>query len=449
MTVAEAIAHYDALLQGDPGLARRSGELLLTSQPGARLMFGCRPMCSCLRPQFMAAASYARIAEVCRLLAGATKRLEAALLGTPELLDLLDLSEAERELVAIDPGYEDSAASSRLDSFVAGDHWQFVEYNAESPAGIAYTDTLSDLFRELPVMRQFEQRYVLRPLPASFALLDSLLGAYRRWGGQETPHIAIVDWAGLPTATEFELCREFFARQGVTATIVDPVALEFRAGRLHGPEGPIDLVYRRVLMHELLARRDEAPALFEAYAARAVCVANGLRCKLFHKKAIFAVLSDEANGHLFTLEEREVIRRHIPWTRKVQDGATTHNGRRVDLVEHVLANREQLVLKPNDEYGGKGVVLGWEVDGSTWEEALVHALRSSYVVQQRVETARTAYPVYEDGEVRFAEFITDLDPFIFGTRVTGLLTRVSSAALLNVTAGSASTIPTFIVEGER
>lgn len=449
MDVTAAIAYYDALLERDPALAEESAHILLTRQPGARLTFGPRPMCSCLRPQLLDAARYEEVRRVCATLASATKRLEQALLADPALLETLDLSEEERWLVGIDPGYADAAATTRLDSFIAGDSWQFVEYNAECPAGIAYTDTLSALFRELPAVQAFEARYRLRPLPARFALLDTLLDAYRRWGGTSAPAIAIVDWEGLPTASEFELFREFFEEQGLHALIVDPVNLEYRHGRLYAGDTAIDLVYRRVLMHELLARRDEAPALLQAYEAGAVCVVNGFRCKLFHKKAIFAVLSDDANAHLFSAAEHAAIRAHIPWTRKVRDGATAYDGRRVDLLEFALAQRERLVLKPNDEYGGKGVVLGWETDAATWEQALAHALHSSYVVQERVETARTTYPIYQDGTVRTVEFTTDLDPYVFGTQVTGLLTRVSPSSLLNVTAGAASTIPTFIVEDQE
>lgn len=449
MEIAKAIAHYDALLDVDPALGRESGDLLVSSQPNARLIFGSRPMCSCLRPQFIDAARYAAVGQVCATLAGATKRLESTLLHDPALLDELDLSPDERHLVAIDPGYTDAAACTRLDSFLAGESWQFVEYNAESPAGIAYIDRLSDLFRRLPIMQVFEREYRLRPLTARFALLDTLLGAYRAWGGRAAPFIAIVDWEGLPTASEFELFRSFFQERGLESAIVDPRKLEYHHGRLYAGSHAVDLVYRRVLTHELLARQDEAPALLRAYEARAVCVVNGFRCKLFHKKAIFAIMSDEANEHLFTPAEQEAIRRHIPWTRKVRDGYTTYNGRRVSLAEFVLAQRERLVLKPNDEYGGKGVVLGWEVDDARWREALAHALESSYVVQERVETVRTSYPVYEDGDLRRVEFTTDLDPFIFGTQVTGLLTRVSAAALLNVTAGAASTIPTYIIEGSN
>ena len=38
----------------------------------------------------------------------------------------------------------------------------------------------------------------------------------------------------------------------------------------------------------------------KAYEARAVCVANTLRCKIPHKKAFFAVLTDERNRELFS-----------------------------------------------------------------------------------------------------------------------------------------------------
>lgn len=448
MRIATAVQRYNALLEGDASLARESGEMLTARQPGMRLTFGGRPICRSLRPQFMTAEHFAAVGRTCVLLAGAAKRLVAVLLADPRLRDVLDLDEDERRLVAVEPGFEDAAASTRLDSFVAGDDWHFVEYNAESPAGMGYTDLLVDLFRELPVMRAFERQVALRPLTTRRSMLDTLLRAYHQWGGRAAPVIAIVDWEGLATATEFEIFREFFLREGVQAIITTPAALEFRDGRLYAGATPIELVYRRALMHELLARKDEAAALLRAYEAGAVCVVNAFRCKLLHKKAIFAVLSDEENAHLFTPEEHEAIRRHIPWTRKVRDGYTSYRGGQVDLTAHVLANRERLVLKPNDEYGGKGVVLGWETAPGVWEEALRGALAGSYVVQERVPTEQTPYPIYQDGVLHMVEMTTDLDPYIFDQRrVDGMLTRVSAASLLNVTAGTASTLPTFLIEG--
>ncbi len=47
----------------------------------------------------------------------------------------------------------------------------------------------------------------------------------------------------------------------------------------------------------------------------------------------------------------------------------------------------------------------------------------------------------------FAERSVDCDPYIFEGKVAGTLTRLSAAALLNVTAGTGTTVPTFIIEG--
>ncbi|HVA89399.1 MAG TPA: circularly permuted type 2 ATP-grasp protein [Chloroflexota bacterium] len=441
-----AIERYHQLLHDQPALAQESANLLRDRQPDLHLTFGDRVMCTSLRPQLIGRDEYAHIQRVCASLAMVGSRLEQVLLGRPDLLAVLDLDEHERRLVETDPGFSHPAAATRLDSFVTADSWQFVEYNAESPAGMGYVDLLSELFLELPIMRQFERATPVHPLPTRASMLSALLRAYQEWGGAGNPTIAIVDWGGLPTAAEFEIFRRFFTAHGHRTLIVDPRELEFQDGRLRAEGVEIDIVYRRVLTHELLAHPDDAQALLQAYEARAVCVVNAFRCKLLHKKAIFAVLSDDANAGLFSVAEQEIIRRHIPWTRKVYDGRTTYQGRGVDLCAHILAHKEQLVLKPNDEYGGKGVVLGWETPATEWEAALRTALAASYVVQERVPTTQHTYPVWEDGTLRMVDLIVDLDPYVFAGQVHGMLTRISSSSLLNVTAGAASTIPTFIVD---
>ncbi len=55
----------------------------------------------------------------------------------------------------------------------------------------------------------------------------------------------------------------------------------------------------------------------------------------------------------------------------------TWDRRDVDLVEFALAQREQLVLKPNRSYGGTGVCLGASVDAAEWENRVADALRGA------------------------------------------------------------------------
>src|SRR5436305_14533333 len=106
-------------------------------------------------------------------------------------------------------------------------------------------------------------------------LLEALVASYREWGGTVAPPlIAIVDWREVPTWTEFEILRDAFTAEGVPTIICDPRELSFANGELTAQGRRIDLVYRRVLMNDIVARPDDCAALVGAYAARSVCVAN-------------------------------------------------------------------------------------------------------------------------------------------------------------------------------
>jgi uncharacterized circularly permuted ATP-grasp superfamily protein len=173
---------------------------------------------------------------------------------------------------------------------------------------------------------------------------------------------------------------------------------------------------------------------------------NPFRCKILHKKASLAVLSDEANADFFTADEQAAIVRYIPWTRVVEERHTVYNGERVDLLSFLAKNKDEFVIKPNDEYGGKGVVLGWEVASEEWEAALKTALIEPSIVQTRVPLPKIPYASWVDGRVEIYDRMIDTNPFIwYGNYVDGCLTRLSTAALLNVTAGGGSTVPTFVV----
>jgi uncharacterized circularly permuted ATP-grasp superfamily protein len=112
----------------------------------------------------------------------------------------------------------------------------------------------------------------------------------------------------------------------------------------------------------------------------------------------------------------------------------------------VLTNNERLVLKPNDDYGGHGITIGWNVDRQQWGRALDEALRNGdYLVQERVPTARETFPALtSDGDMHFAEQLVDLDPLLFNGKVGSAFTRLSSTELANVTSGGGM-VPTYII----
>ena len=432
--MTDLVAAYHALLE-DPRLAAASQEALQGGQRSKRLTFGDRPLSISLRPQLLTKQRYQQAVTAAQATYGALQALERALLRDAGLRAELDLDPEEEKLALADPGCRSSSPSARLDSFMA-DEVRYVEYNAESPACMAYGDNLAEVFATLPVMKAFRRRFRGRFLSTRRRQLAAMLRAFKQWRRAETPVVAIVDWVGLPTATEFEMFKEYFEAQGVQTLICDPRELELRRGKLFAGGTAVNLVYRRVLTSELLARGEETRALRDAYLAGAACVVNTFRAKLLHKKMSLALLSDDRYRGLYSPAERAAIKRHIPWTRRV----------RPELAETIARRREELVLKPNDEYGGKGVVLGWTVEQSEWEAAVEVALTQSYVVQEAVPVPRQTFPVALD-EVRYLDLAIDLDPYLFDGRAAGCLTRLSAAALLNVTAGAGSIVPTFVVEG--
>ncbi|MEI7555710.1 hypothetical protein [Candidatus Chlorohelix sp.] len=454
----EAISYYHSLITGSPELADDSWQMLLDGMPPRKLTFGGKPLCNVLRPHFTTRVHFNYIREVCNALTGAIARLGDVMLGSDKaeserLLADVGLTEEEHRLLAFDTGYKRLSAHSRLDSFLSVDAdgltMHFVEYNAESPAGATYEDGLSELFTTLPVMKKFTEKYQLSHIDVKPKLLDMLLNNYREYLGTRptrVPQVAIVDWDDVPTRTEFELLQEHFGQRGVKAIICDPRELTYTDGKLRKDDFEIDLILKRVLGSELIERAAECKPVFKAYEEGAVCMINSFRCKIFHKKMIFGLLTDEQNHRYFSSLQLELIEKHVPWTRRVREGKTTYKGEEIDLRAFVMQNRDRLVLKPNDEYGGKGITIGWESESDAWEKAFDAALPEPFVVQEKVKVAKELYPVLNNGETVLAERLVDCDPYIFDSEVAGLLTRLSAASLLNVTAGTGSTVPTFVIE---
>src|SRR5215813_9301317 len=159
--LSPAVAHYHDLLN-DIELASTSRQMLDEGLERARLIFGGRRLSPYLRPHFVSEEDFVRVQQVCETVWSAIEKVEDAAMADPTIVNDLGLTEIERELVAIDPGYRAVSPTSRLDSFLTSHAYSFVELNGESPAGIAYADAAYEIFSELPVMKRFAREYNVR-----------------------------------------------------------------------------------------------------------------------------------------------------------------------------------------------------------------------------------------------------------------------------------------------
>jgi len=444
-----AIEHYHDLLT--PQVAADSQAHLESQTEIRHMYFGARPVCSVLRPRFLTTNQLTVLQAAVKHLGAAFNKAYRTALADSAFRKQFMLTPVEEELLVFDPGFVDPSPTSRLDSFfVSPQELKFTEFNSETPAGAGYNDILTEMFWGMPVFRAFSRKYHCRPLPGRPHVLQALLDSFVEWAGNTStkPKVAILDWKEVPTYSEFIVFEKYFAEQGIEARIIDPRDVEYSGGSLRAGDYAFNLIYKRVLIAELLDRDGGIDGkIVRAVRDRACCMVNTFRCKILFKKASFAVLSDERNAKLFNDHETAAIAAHIPWTRVVEQRKTILGGKTIDLIPHVLEHRQQFVLKPNDDYGGHGIVLGWTVDGPTWEAAVKHALATPYIVQEKVGLPREVFPSYHDGQVHFIDRMLDTNPFVgpSGT-MDACLTRISTEALLNVTAGGGSTVPTLLIE---
>ena len=445
-----AIAEYHGWLAADDGLTPELFARLRGAMTAAHLLYGDRPVGVALRPHLIERAQYDALTRAAEAVASAFEKLSALMLSRPELLDAVGLTDAERRLALVEPGYSSPAVTTRLDAFLSGGRIRFVEYNAENPSSLPDQLGLNQVLFEVPALARLAARYRLHQPDPVAALLHSLLETFSEWGGttRRVPNVAILDWADLPTRHEFLLLRNYFVSRGVPAVVCAPEELEYKDGRLRCGDFSVDLIYKRLIIHEFLARADETHPLWRAYEDGAVCVVNPFRCKMLHKKAAFELLADESLARHLTAAEREAVRECVPWTRRMAERRTQDAaGRAVDLVEYVRRNREALILKPNDDYGGHGVCLGLAVDQSGWEQMIGVALANDYVVQEAVELPLEEFPVFGEEQWALQPMYVDTNPFLFRGRMEGAMVRLSQSPVVNVTSGGGET-GLFVVEGE-
>lgn len=445
-SVKPVIDYYNSLIERDLSASEAQLNEFVNQQRKRKLLFGDRPLTYSLRPAFLTEHMNSHIQDTVYLLRQAILKIAEAHFNDSKALDELGLTPDEIELAAIPTNIIRLSASARMDAFITGDSFKFVELNAESPAGVGYMHMLAQLYREQPIFQEFVERYPVRFVSPLEHLMDGLLRTYHEEfdGSVEKPVFCIVDFLNVPTIHEFHIIRDYLERMGFPCEICDPRELECRDGWVFANGKRIDILYRRLLMNEFMEIRGECAAYEEGYRAQKTCYLNSFRTKLVHKKSIFSFLTDPAYTDILNTLELQTIRQHIPWTRKIKDCKTMFRGKQIKLLDHIYHNKAAFVIKPNDEYGGKGVVLGFAASEGEWGEAIQYGLENGYVVQEVVEISKEPFLLKGENGWDYVPTVIDLDPYLNGPLMGGCLVRTSTSNLANVTAGGGS-MPVFIL----
>jgi hypothetical protein len=444
----EAIVRYHRILESDAFRDLAWADTLQEQMRQHHLLSGAHRISPVLRPHFVTQRQYSNMVRATESLHCAIDRMERLTLSSPALMSRMAMLPAEKMLAAVDPGYSYLSVTSLLDTHLNNGTLHVVGAPDDAPAEVVSADLLNNLFYEAEPVVEFRRKTPLSKTGSgTAALLQSLLQAYKDFGGTNRPNIAVLEFRNpfqSGSGGETELLTELFRKAGYAAEVVSPDQLEYRSGVLRRGQFEIHVIYRRVKVSEFLMRFDLNHPLVRAYRDRAVCVVNSFRSELSRKKAIFDLLTDEAVTSSFPAAEKKAIREFVPWTRVVGANHTTYRDESIDLPAFIQSNREKLVLKPNDEDGEQQTFVGAELDESGWERALKSAMRSSYVVQETSEPVTSTFPLHRYGSVEMKEMLVDVHPHAFLGKVNGCSAYLTPAGNNGFSTVS-GLAPTFIL----
>ena len=402
-----------------------------------------------LMPHFVSPGQVRRVKHAVTVLCRILDRFCDAYPTDPALRDELQLPDTEDQLIRIEPGFPRPMRICRLDAFLQGYDVKFLEFNADSPAGVGYTDILFEGLRstiQLPRVRQeFDTAYthilpeLIRTLTDAYVQLQST-----RPDLPEKPRLALIDADGSPSVPEFRIICAAAQTAGIRADHATLDEVAYDGTTLRVKDEPTHLVYRRALVDDL----DQSDLVAAARDGR-ICMVNPFRSRVANNKKLFALFQDPRFAHLIDGDEADVIKETIPWTRILRPGRVTYGDWTLDLLSFVADNREKLVLKPASDFGGHGVNLGMETPQDRWEEIIqAHADRADYIVQEYVPVPEEMFPTVEDGHVQMRLKRFNINPFGIGGRYAGSITRISDRAVINVSAGG-GLLPSVIGRHKR
>ena len=317
-----------------------------------------------------------------------------------------------------------------------------LEDNLRVPSGVAYMlenrnitkRVLPEVFRPLNIL----------PVSDYPAHLYSMLASLKP--EMASPNIALLT-PGIYNSAYFE--HAYLAQQaGLTLLegsdlFVDSDDCVYMR-TIHGPER-VDVIYRRIdddFIDPEVFRKDSQlgiPGLMRAWQAGNVAIANAPGCGVADDKVIYAYVPDMIRYYL----GEEPSLPSVP----------TWLCRRPDELEYVLENLADLVVKPANESGGYGMLVG---PHSTAEEVetfrqLIIADPKNYIAQPTLDLSVTPTCCENKVEPRHI----DLRPFILNGQdiyvTPGGLTRVAmrkGSLVVNSSQGGGSK-DTWIVDTAR
>jgi hypothetical protein len=368
-------------------LAREKLDLAATSYDG-----------DCLtRPVFLEHAEFSVLRDDLLALHAALASLPVRLFGGNVATFARAVGMTGAQVTAIErTGGQPPTRLGRADLFRDETAFRVLELNLGSALGGLDNALLNRAFLTDPAVADFVASHGLSYMDTMDVLVDTLRAECGLPAGAR-PLIAVADWPDSFPVLERQLrySAAQLARYGLEAVPCHLGQLRAADRRVWLDGRPVDVIYRVFLIKDLLRPEagELADPLLRAAERGEVVLFAPMDAELYGSKGALALLSDEANRHLFSGAELASLDRVLPWTRMVRPGpVTVGGGGQADMTGYALAEREHLVLKPTALHSGAGVIQGWLTGPDEWRRQLTGAMNGPYVLQRRILPLAEPFP---------------------------------------------------------
>jgi len=400
-----------------------------------------------LTPVFLKDSTVQLISSVAEILDRALDKVIDAYPTDERVRSYFPYLDIPEEWVSWNPGFKKPTVINRHDALFNGEELQFIEFNTDMPGGRGWIGVYEELFSNQSYCSDLIKRFVNPKRPHVMEeFLNSLLHCYKEYGGKKkNPRIGITSFKSYLVGSDAEIVRDFMIERGFEANFLDPRELEHKNGGLYSNNIQFDIVNLAIRFVFYKRYPRELKEFLSAIRDGAVCAVNPFRAIIGAHKEIMALMTNEENHDLFNEEEVAAIKKHVPWTRKLDETVTlSPEGTDVSLHQYLLENKETMVVKPTGGAGGSGVYVGKGTDDAKWESIVENCMGCSWwIAQKAFEVPEYDFMTLQDGKVIQEKRNLNLNPFVFNGKYVGTLGRASRSRVVNVSSGGGGLIPVF------
>lgn len=383
---------------------------------------------------------------VSRMTHGILSKVIAHYVDDPAYRRIFRYSPELERLILLPCPYDEKLPMARFDLFLDEEDlsYKFCEFNTDGSGAFS-----RDYEGGQALMRGATfQRFAAGRDVSQFELFDSwvraFMATYRSSSiAKPDPVVAITDFEESVVQSDVARFLAAFERAGVRARFVDVRSFAFDGSQLVDPRDgvAIDAIYRRSVTSELLQHPGECDAFIDAVAAEKVCAIGHFRTTVVHTKVVSIALFDPATRAFLTPEECAYIDEHVPRTYRLETGAPIS-------IDGVCAEKDEWIIKPEDDYGAHGVFAGVDYSADEWERLVRQKVDAGYVVQEyymphTVDLVPARLPADGDA-LRVEDWQTMPGLYTYNGRFAGLYVREGREGVIALDHGGL-VAPTFKV----